>query len=217
MTDEENGSEWTLNDEGQAQKKEQSGRKLKIEVSRDAEVDSLHEELAKVKNQLNEGDQERIEAEKDIMALELFDTTKNYEAQLRPSLRSQILEAKTPSELERIIGSFKPSGKAQMEKSESPTASMGLDELYTILKFPQNYDKEIVKDAQIKRTTLIENLLKSPSLETMRREGRTVYADNSFMLCPKCERNAILSTIDIKKNPRCKNCGYLATEDERRR
>ena len=216
MSEENGDGEWAINDEGKVVKKEQSGRKVRIEVSRDAEVDSLHEELAKVRNQLAEGDQERIEAEKGIMALEMFQKTKEYEARLRPTMKDSIMKCNSPSELEHLVQSIHPSGKAQMEKLDT-SSDQSLDEIYSILRFPQDYSKETVKDAQQKREALMTNLLSSPSLETMRREGKTVYASNSLMFCPKCERNHFLSTIDIKKGEKCSRCGYTPTEDERRR
>jgi glutamate synthase domain-containing protein 3 len=216
----EDEKEWIIDEDGEAKKKELPSRKIKIEVGRDHEVDSLHEELSQVKQLAYEGDNERAKAQAEINALEKFEIQKEYEAKIQPRLSEQILKTQSPQELEALIWHNQPviSGKASMEQLQKPNDNQSLDEIYTILNFPKDYSKEQIKDAEAKRRTLIKTLFSSPSIETMRREGKTVYAKNTLMYCPICQRNDhVLSTINVDKNEKCSRCGYTPNEDEQRR
>lgn len=209
-------SDWIINPDGTTTRKKE--RKLTVQISRDAEVDSLHEDLTKAREQAAEGDQEAIEAARAEIALEAFDKSKEMALKIAsPTLRSKIEDAKTPQELEYVLGGGRPApaGKAQMVKNDGQDSDT-LEYIYGVCKWPEKYEKSEVERCQKMRKTLIKNLVEGEPLKQMRQMNRTVFGDNSFMMCPVCEREKVWSTIDLRHGSgTCSICGYQATSEER--
>ena len=225
-------SDYEIDDEGNPVKKE---KKIKVEISRDAEIDSLQRDLADAERRANEGDKERIEAEKTQLVLELFEREKELQSQVYPNLKSQIESCHTPQELEDVLAGYgkprAPAGKAsmgegsvyelrkQMQDNENMTQTELLDSIYEKLNNPKKYSKDEIEFAHKQRRILLENMIKGGVLAEYRRQNRTVFKNKMITYCPNCEKNGILTTVDLNEVSECPKCGqkfYDRNSDRRR-
>jgi len=196
-------------------------KKIKIEVSRDSEVDSLHEDLHDTKDEL-----EAKEAELANVALLQFERDKQTYTKSFPNWKSQIQGCTTPQELEDVtdkIVNSRPtiSGKAIMDSpqnnQEFASNKEMLDSIYTVLNHKGRYKKEEVEQAEKMRRQLLKSMLDGQSLKTMKREGKSVYGHTNLMNCPVCEReDHITTTIDLEKESECPRnpSHYKVKQDE---
>jgi hypothetical protein len=212
-------SEWDIDDQGQPIRKRKG---LKVEISRDAEVDSLQAELADANRRAEEGDKERVEAEVGMAVLELFEREKTLQKQLHPNQRSQIENCHTPEQLENLVAGYTPpapvgkssSGEGSvyelqkmMQDSENMTQTELLDSIYQKLNNPSKYSKEDVEMAQRQRRQLWENLVKGGQLAEFRRQKHTVYKNKMVTYCSNCEKHGVLTTLDLAEGDTCPKCG----------
>jgi len=222
MSESENGSDWEIGEDGNPVRKRE--KKIKIEVSRDAEIDSLQEELAKTKIERAEGDKEAIDSAKTQVILDLFEREKELQSQIHPDLKDQILNAKTPQEMESVISGYRPSGKASIgegstyqimqdiqnaNKFDNPQQL--LDSIYTVLNnVSGKYSQQEKQFALEQRNRLWKSLLEGNQLKEMKRRNQTVYAKTMLTYCPSCQRKengGILVTMDLNKTDTCPRCG----------
>ena len=194
-------------------------KKIKIEVSRDSEVESIYEDLHDTKDEL-----EAKEAELANVALLQFERDKATYTKSFPNWKSQIQGCTTPQELEDVtdkIVNSRPtvSGKAQIDSpqgnQEFASHKEMLDSIYTILSHKKDYKKEEVEQAEKMRRQLLKSMIDGQSLKTMKKNGRSVYAHTNMLMCPQCELEShITTTIDLEKESECPKCGYKVKQDE---
>ena len=194
-------------------------KKIKIEVSRDSEVDSLHEDLYDVKGELEQKTAEIANA-----ALQMFENDKIAYSKGFPAWKSKIeacTNAQELSDLTDKISNSRPtvSGKAQIDSpqgnQEFASHKEMLDSIYTVLGHKSRFTKEQIEDAEKMRRQLLKSMMDGQSLKTMKRDGKSVYAHTNLLMCPTCEREShITTTIDLEKESECPKCGYKVKQDE---
>jgi len=194
-------------------------KKIKIEVSRDSEVDSLHEDLYDVKGELEQKTAEIANA-----ALQMFENDKIAYSKGFPAWKSKIEACTNPQELADLtdkISNNRPtiSGKAQIDRTQGNQEFAShrelLDNVYSILNHKNRYKKEEVEEAERMRRQLLKSMLDGQSLKTMKKNGKTIYAHTNLLMCPTCEREShITTTIDLEKESECPKCGYKVKQDE---
>ena len=198
-------------------------RILKVEVSRDSEVDSLHEDLYDVKGELEQKTAEIANA-----ALQMFENDKIAYSKGFPAWKSKIeacTNAQELSDLTDKISNNRPtvSGKAVIDRTfqgekEFANDKEMLDSIYTVLNHKKDYKKEEVEQAEKMRRQLLKSMIDGQSLKTMKKNGRSVYAHTNLMNCPVCEREDHKTvTIDLEKDSECSICHYKPKQDERDR
>ena len=198
-------------------------KKIKIEVSRNEEIDSLHSDLHDVEDE---------KEEKEVMlanaALQMFENERNAYIRTLPSgWKSQLEACTTPEKLSDLVDKItrKPtvSGKAVIDRTfqgekEFANDKEMLDSIYTVLNHKKDYKKEEVEQAERMRRQLLKSMLDGQSLKTMKRDGKSVYAHTNLMNCPVCEREDHKTvTIDLEKDSECSICHYKPKQDERDR
>jgi len=197
-------------------------KKIKIEVSRNEEIDSLHSDLHDV-----EDEKEEKEAMLANAALQMFENERNAYIRTLPSgWKSQLEACTTPEKLSDLVDKItrKPTvaGKATMDspKNDQEFSSHRemLDSVYSILQHPKDHSKEEVENAEHQRKELLKSLINGKARETMKRDNRTVYKRTNLMYCPVCSRESKrLVTLDMNTQDSCPVCGYVIKDDERAR
>ena len=162
-------------------------KKIKIEVSRNEEIDSLHSDLHDV-----EDEKEEKEAMLANAALQMLENDKLAYSKGFPAWKSKIEACTNPQELADLtdkISNNRPtvSGKAVIDRTfqgekEFANDKEMLDSIYTVLNHKKDYKKEEVEQAEKMRRQLLKSMIDGQSLKTMKKNGRSVYAHTNLII-----------------------------------
>ena len=101
-----------------------------------------------------------------------------------------------------------PTGRATIEAppttvdSDEENATKIIDDIYNILNNPQLFTPQQVKEAQNKRLTLVNSMIKGKSWEQLRKNMS--LGTRVTMTCPKCGNTVVGERVP----ERCPNCGF---------
>ena len=199
---------------------EENGEKKvthRVEISRQPEIDSLHEDLAKAK-----AEKEELNAKLELAALAEVERQKTELKAKYPQAKSLIdscTDGNMLSDLESNLkdsygtGKHAPYGKSSIippkgEESFNSQAEM-VDSLYDRAYFSsQKYSKEEVDEAKQKIEQLLRSMIGGSAWKEMRERGTSPIEQHKLSACPKCH----FTLVDTSK---CSNCGYDATEKQK--
>jgi len=178
----------------------------RVEISRQPEIDSLHDENAVLKAKLESASLYEVERQKN----ELKEKYSEY--------KDEIEDLHTPEEMDKFkLRVFNdkakekpkkqaPYGKASIippkGENEYESQTQMVDHLYDVAYYSSNkFTKEEVEDAQQKIKTLLKSMLGSNSWKQLREHGTGKIEQHKLGSCVKCH----YTLIDTDK---CPNCGY---------
>jgi len=107
----------------------------------------------------------------------------------------------------------KPQGKAVITpptalSQEEEDAVKIIDDVYHVLNNPQQYTPQQIKEAETKRKTLVNSMIKGKSWSELRK-GMTI-GNRVTMACPSCGRTIVGERIPNN----CQNCGFDFTKTD---
>lgn len=187
----------------------------RVEISRDPEIDALHDENAILKAKLEQASLYEVERQKN----ELKEKYSEY--------ADEIEDLKTPQEMDKFklrvfndkVGEKPkkktPDGKAsiippnKMGEQEYESQTQMVDRLYDVGYYSSSkYTKEQVEDAKQKIESLLRSMVGGSAWKEMRERGIGKIQTHKLSSCSKCH----YTLIDTNK---CPNCGYDATEKQK--
>jgi len=184
----------------------------RVEISRDPEIDALHDENAILKAKLEEASLYEVSRQK----AELIAKYGEY--------KDEIEDLKTPQEMDKFklrIFNDKvhekpktqiPYGKSSIippkgEMEYSSQAEM-VDKLYDTAYYnSRKYTPEEVEDAKKKIETLLKSMIGGSAWKEMRERGTTPIEKHKISACSKCGYTKIDTDI-------CPNCSYNPKEKQ---
>jgi len=196
----------------------------RVEISRQPEIDSLHEDLAKAK-----AIQDELKSKLELASLAEFERQKTELKEKFPQGKSLIdscTDGKMLQDLESNLkdsygtGKHIPSGKAWnpswgshgktgIAEEEFSSQAQMVDSLYDRAYFsPRKYTPEEVEDAKQKIDQLLKSMIGGSAWKEMRERGTSPIEKHKLSACPKCH----YTLVDTSK---CSNCGYDATEKQK--
>jgi len=187
----------------------------RIEVNRQPEIDSLHDENAILKHKLEEASLYEVERQKNELkekyseyADEIEDLSSKEEMD---KFKLRVFNDKVHEKPRKEA----PSGKAsiippnKMGEQEYESQAQMVDRLYDVGYYSsKKYSKEEVEDAQEKIKTLLRSMVGGSAWKEMREHGIGKIQTHKLSSCSKCH----YTLIDTNK---CPNCGYDATEKQK--
>lgn len=199
---------------------EENGEKKvvhRVEIGRQPEIDSLHEDLAKAK-----AEQEELKSKLELAALNEVERQKTELKEKYPQAKSLIDSCTDARMLEDLTSNLKdsygsgkhiPYGKAPIippkgEEEYSSQAQM-VDSLYDRAYFSsQKYTPEEVSDAKEKIEQLLRSMVGGQAWKQLRERGTNPIEKHKLSACPKCHYTLVDTNI-------CPNCHYDATEKQK--
>jgi hypothetical protein len=185
----------------------------RVEISREPEIDALHDENAILKAKLEQASLYEVSRQK----AELIAKYGEY--------KDEIEDLKTPEELDKFkLRVFNdkvhekpkthvPYGKSSIvppkgEMEYSSQAEM-VDSLYDRAYYSsQKYSKEEVAEAKQKIDQLLRSMIGGNAWKELRERGTSPIEKHKISACPKCH----YTLIDTNE---CPNCHYNATEKQK--
>jgi len=188
----------------------------RVEISRQPEIDALHEEIAEKDAKLKEK-----EAILEASALKEFERQKEELKPKYPQAKSLIDSCTNGNMLSDLMSNLKdsygtgkhiPYGKSSIipPKGEDEYSSQTemVDKLYDMAYFnSRKYTPEEVSDAKQKIDQLLKSMIGGSAWKEMRERGTSPIEKHKLSACPKCH----YTLVDTNK---CPNCGYDATEKQ---
>ena len=189
----------------------------RVEISRQPEIDSLHEDLAKAK-----ATQEELKTKLELAALAEVERQKTELKEKYPQAKSLIDSCVTGNMLNDLESNLKdsygtgkhiPYGKSSIippkGAEEYENQAQMVDKLYDMAYYnPRKYTPEEVEDAKQKIDTLLRSMIGGSAWKEMRERGTSPIEKHKLSACPKCH----YTLVDTSK---CLNCGYDATEKQK--
>jgi rubrerythrin len=183
----------------------------RVEISRQPEIDSLHEDLAKAK-----AEQEELKSKLELAALNEVERQKTELKEKYPQAKSLIDSCTDGSMLQDLESNLKdsygtgkhaPYGKASIippkGSDEYSSQTEMVDKLYDTAYFSsQKYTPEEVSEAKAKIEQLIRSMIGGQGWKEMRERNSTnAIEKHKLSACPKCH----FTLVDTDT---CPNCHY---------
>jgi len=186
----------------------------KVEIGRQPEIDSLHEELAKIKHEKEELQEMLVQA--------AFKATEDKKEELKkkyPLAIEAIDIVENPQDLDTLSERLKQkhshivAGKSTMGLPSSgvefESQRAMVDDLYHTAYYDSTKTDQEKKEAIAKIGTLVTSLIEGKSWNQLKK-GKSMDKRTEFQACPKCNATIDLNAGEIG----CYNCGWKPKKGE---
>ena len=195
----------------------------RMEIDRSPEIESLREEMAGYKKELEE--------KKSLLEAAGIEAFERKQADLKKQYPkgAELIDLADPTTIDSVEGKLRTifkqpiiAGKSSMisrgsgSEEEFSSSTEMIDRLYnTAFYTPRKHDEkwreehaEEIEDAKAKIKTLISSMIESPSWKQLKERGTRPILKHNLTECPKCHFTKVDTSL-------CGNCGYDATEKQK--